>query len=135
MVPAADVDAEGHAAVPLDDRVVELDARVEHLVRVAAALPVPFANRFIQQRVVLWRVDLDVLTSESLQFLDLASCEVDEIREVGVTGGIRGPRLIRVVIRGCLLRAYERDLHRLLCAATKIRKLFNAHLSPPAKLL
>ena len=64
VIAAADVDAEGDAGVPADDRVVELDARVEHLVRIAAALAVAFADRLVEQRGVLRRVDLDVGAAE-----------------------------------------------------------------------
>ena len=55
--------------VALDDRVVELDARVEHLVGIAAALAVALANRLVEQRRVLRRVDLDVVAAEPPQLL------------------------------------------------------------------
>ena len=70
--------------VAVDDRVVELDAGVDEPVGVAAALPVALANRLVEQRGVLRRVDLDVFAPEAAQLLDLAAREVDEIGQVGV---------------------------------------------------
>jgi hypothetical protein len=84
VVAAADVDAELHAGVALDDRVVELDARVEHPVGIAAALPIALANGLVEQRGVLRRVDLDILAPEPAQFLDLAAGEVDDVGQIGV---------------------------------------------------
>ncbi len=76
-------------AMALDDRVVELDAGVEQLVGIAAALPVAFANRLVEERGVLRRVDLDVVAAEPAQFRDLATREVHEIGEVGVACRVR----------------------------------------------
>jgi hypothetical protein len=89
VIAAADVDREGEAGVTLDDRVVELDARVEHLVRVAPSLAIAFANGVIQERGILRCIDLDVFAPESFQFRDLAAGEVDQVGEIGVAGRIR----------------------------------------------
>src|SRR6185369_3407345 len=100
VIPAADVNPEGDAGMSFDDRVVEFDARVEHPVRVAAALTVSFANGFIQQRRVLWGINLDVLTSQPRQLLDFAPSEINEVGEIGITRRVGGARLLRVVICG-----------------------------------
>ena len=91
--------------VARDDRVVELDAGVEHLVRIAAALPVALADRLVEQRRVLRRVDLDVLAAEPAQLRDLAPREVHEVGQVGVARRVGAARLVRVVVGGRLLRA------------------------------
>ena len=84
VIAAADVDAERHAGMALDDRVVQLDGGVEHPIGIAAALAVALANRLVEQPGVLRRVDLDVLAAEPRQLGDLAAGEVDEVGEVGV---------------------------------------------------
>ena len=86
---------------------------VEHAVGIAAALPVALANLLVEQRRILRRVNLDVLAAEPRQLGDLAPGEVDEIGEVGVAGRVRGARLLRIVVRGRLLRAEQRHLDRL----------------------
>ena len=68
----------------VDDGVVELDAGVEQPIGIAAALAVAFADRLVEQRRVLRRIDLHVLAAEAAELRDLAAGEVDEIREVGV---------------------------------------------------
>ena len=114
MIAAADVDAEGDAGVAVDDRVVELDAGVEHLVGIAAALAVALANRLVEQRRVLRRVDLDVLAAQALQLGDLAPGEIHEVGEICVACRIRRARLVGIVVGRRLLRADQRDLDRLL---------------------
>ena len=64
VVAAADVDAERHAGVAVDDRVVQLDAGVEQAIRIAPALPVAFADLLVEERRILRCVNLDVLASE-----------------------------------------------------------------------
>ena len=94
VVAAADVDAEGHARVAVDDRVVELDAGVEHLVGIAAALPIALADRLVEQRGVLRSVDLHVLAAEAPQLVDLTAREIDEVGEVRVARRVRAARLV-----------------------------------------
>ena len=77
----------------VDDRVVELDAGVEQRVGIAAALAVALADRLVEERGVLRRVDLDVLAAEPDQLRDLAPGEVDEVGEVRVARRVRGLRL------------------------------------------
>ena len=90
-----------------DDGIVELDAGVEHLVRVAAALPVAVANALVEQARVLRRVDLDVLAAEAAKLCDFPAREVDEIRQVGVARRIRRRGALGVVVGGSLLGAEE----------------------------
>jgi hypothetical protein len=84
VVPAADVDAEGDAWLTVDDRVVELDARVQHPIRIRAAPAIAFADRLVEQRRVLRRVDLHVLAAEPRELGDLAPREVDQVGEIRV---------------------------------------------------
>jgi hypothetical protein len=65
VVAAADVDAEGDPGVAADDGVVQLDAFLEHSIRIASALTVTLAKLLVEQRCVLRCVDLDVLASEA----------------------------------------------------------------------
>ena len=76
--------AERHAGMAVDDRVVQLDVGVQHPVRIVAALAIALADRLVEQRRVLRRVDLDVFAPEPAQLLDLAPGEIDEIGQVGV---------------------------------------------------
>ena len=52
VIAAADVNSKGHAGMAVDDGIVELDAGVQHLVRIAAALPIPFADFLVEERRV-----------------------------------------------------------------------------------
>ena len=67
----------------------EVDARVEHLVGIVAALAVAFANRLVEERGILRGVDLHVVAAEPPQFLDFPPREVDEIGQIGVAGRVR----------------------------------------------
>jgi hypothetical protein len=59
VVPAADVDAEGDARLTVDDRVVELDARVQHPIRIRAAPAQP--SRIVSSSsAAARRVDLHI---------------------------------------------------------------------------
>ena len=81
--------------MPGDDRVVELDAGVEQSIGIAAALAVALADRLVEQRRVLRRIDLDVLAAEPRQLGDLAAREVDEVGEIGVARRRRRPSIAR----------------------------------------
>ena len=119
----------------VDDRVVQLDVRVEHLVRIAAALPVALADLLVEQRRILRRVDLHVLAAEPPQLLDLAPREVDEIREIGIARRVGAFRSLGVVVGRRLLRAEQRHLHRRPGAAAQIGELLDRHLPPPLQLV
>jgi hypothetical protein len=135
VVTAADVNAERDARVALDDRVVELHRRREQRVRVAAALAVTLADRLVEERRVLRRVDLDVLAAESFELRDLATGEIDEVGEIGVPRRIRAARLVRVVIGRRLLRAEERHLGRHRGAAAQVGEFLDRHLAAPLQFL
>src|SRR5262249_36578034 len=70
VVAPADVDAERHPGVSIDDRVVELHGCRQHLVRIAPALAVAVADLLVEQRRVLRGVDLNVLAAEAPQLRD-----------------------------------------------------------------
>src|SRR5437660_5962880 len=89
VVAAADVQAERDPGVALDDRVVELDAAVDQLLRVAAALPVALAHLRVEQRRVLGRVDLDVRAAEPDQLVHLAPGHVHDVGQVLVPARLR----------------------------------------------
>src|SRR4030095_3496564 len=98
------------------------------------ALPVPFANRLVEERRILRRIDLDVLAPEAPELFDFPSCEVDEISEIAVSSWVGGPGFVGVVVRGGLLRADERHFDRPGGPSTQVRELLDAHLTAPAKL-
>ena len=83
------MDPEGDSLVARDDRVVQLDAGIEHAVGIAPALSVALADGFVEQTGVLRCVDLDVLAAEAAELRDLAAREVHEIGEIGVARRIR----------------------------------------------
>ena len=93
MVAAADVDAERDARVAIDDRVVELDAGIEHPVGIAAALPVALANGLVEKRRHTAARRFARIASEAAELRDFATREVDEVGEVGVASRI-GPASI-----------------------------------------
>src|SRR5579864_2436486 len=64
VVAAADVQREGDPGVARDDRVVHLDAAVDDLLRIAAALAIALAHLGVEERAVLGAVDLDVGAAE-----------------------------------------------------------------------
>ena len=106
VVAAADVDAEGDARVPGDDRVVELDAGVEHLVRDrcrAGDSPREWSRRAAPAYcgASIWTYSQPRRSSSG----DLAAREVDEVGEVGVAGRIGRARLVGIVVGRGLLRA------------------------------
>ena len=133
-VAATDMDAEGDAGMAVDDGVVELDARVQQAIRIAAALPVSVADRLVEQGGVLRRVDLHVLASKAPQFFDFAPREVDDIRQVRVARGVGALGLLGIVVRGRLLGAEQRDLDGPPRPPAQIRELLHTHLPPPTQL-
>src|SRR6185369_6297169 len=135
VVAAADVERERHAGVAADRRVVHLDARVDEPVGVAAALAVALAQRGVEQRGVLGRVDLYVGAAQAHQLLDLPPRHVDDVRQVGIARGIGAGGLLRIVVRRRLLRADQRDLGRPRRSGPEVHELLAAHAAPPAELV
>ena len=129
------MEPEGHAGVPLDDRVVQLDAEVDHLLGIAAALPVALAHLRVEQRTVLRPVDLDVGAAQAHQLLHLAPRDVHDVRQERVPGRVSAGRLLGVVVGGRLLRADHGDLARLGGNRAQEDPLLAAHAPPPAQLL
>ena len=131
VVAPADVDAERHPLVAVDDGVVELDAGIEQPIGIASALPVALADCLVEERGVLRGIDLHVLAAQASQLGDLAPREVHEVRQIGVARGIGAAGLLGIVVGRRLLGADERDLDRLVRPASKIGELLYAHLPPP----
>src|SRR5260370_1803460 len=119
----------------MDDRVVELDAAVDQLFGVGPPLPVAITHLGIEQGGVLGSIDLDVCAAQANQLFDLTPRDVDDIGQVLVAGLVCALRLLRVVVRGRLLRAEHRHLARALCDRAQKGPLLAAHAAPPAQLL
>src|SRR4051812_39511951 len=100
VIAAADVNAEGDPAVAGDDRVIQLDGRVEHLVRFAAALTIALADCLVEEARILRRIDLDVLAPETNQLGDLAAGGVPPGGDGSRAGAGGGAGLVGGGMRG-----------------------------------
>ena len=125
------MESESHATVPLDDRVVELDAAVDQLLGVAPPLAVALPHGGVEQRPVLRPVDLDIRAAEANQLVHLPPGEVDDVGQVSITGGVGVFRLFRVVVGGRLLCAEHRHLAGTSSHRPEKRPLLAAHASLP----
>ena len=85
------MDAEGHARVIANNRVVELHRSIQHPIRIAPALPIALADLFIEKCRVLRGVDLDVLAAKAGELGNLASGEIHDVGKIRVACGIRAP--------------------------------------------
>ncbi len=135
VIAPADVDAEGQAGVSLDDRVVQLDRRVEHAIGIAAAGAVALADGLVEQPGILRGVNLDVLAAEARELGNLAAGEIHDVGKIGIERRVCPARLVRVVVGGRLLGAEEGHLDRLLRPAAQIGELLGAHLPAPPQLV
>ena len=118
-----------------DDRVVHLDAGVDEPVGIGAALDVARAQRGIEQRRVLGRVDLDVGAAQPHQLLDLAPVEVDHVGQVRVARRVGARRLLGIVVGGRLLGAEQGDLRRVASPRPQVRPFLGAERAFPAQLV
>src|SRR5216684_561799 len=75
----------------LDDRVVQFDAAVDQLFRVASPLPVAVTHLGIEQGSVLGRIDLDVRAAQANQLFDLTARDVDDVGQVLVAAHAAAP--------------------------------------------
>src|SRR5260370_166339 len=135
VVASADVHRERDAGMAIDDRVVQFDAAVDQLFRVAAPLTVALTHLRIEQGRVLGRIDLDVCAAQANQLFDLKPRDVDDIGQVLVARLVCALRLLRAVVPAALLRADHRHLARALCDRAHKGPLLAAHAAPPTQLL
>ena len=65
-----------------DHRVIHLDREIKKLVGIVSALTVAFPQLRIEQGGVLRRVDLNISTAETDQFLDLIPQNVYQVGQI-----------------------------------------------------
>src|ERR1700686_2164066 len=90
IVSPAQVQTEHNSRMITDHRVIHLDREIKKLVGIVSALTVAFAQLRIEQGGVLRRVDLNVSTAETDQFLDFIPQNVYQVGQVILDFGICG---------------------------------------------